>query len=303
MRWIRNLRNLAAALIVSMAVPAMAAPFTLGETTFPRGVDAFPDQVTCLNADEPCGAPILFSELPFLSFISPASTLEADHVLDGAYTDLTDEDNLRLDYPVPIANQPGPDLYLAQARYIASDLALFAPSINDFGIKFDNAPNTWHTIAADQFVEDAVLPAQSIVFTDGGALEGAAFEVWFNLVELSDFGFAPSASITGLNIRGTNNPANDTAALDVVAVTNLNVVPDPSSLTLLVLGGTQLTNRRRKHWLRGDREIKIPVSDTRPFGTPGEHKNTKNCSDPARLESGPIGAHFQSTVPSFEFRK
>ncbi len=74
-------------------------------------------------------------------------------------------------------------------------------------------------------------------FSDGSSPDQSFYELFFTTIDLTDFGYAPGASINGFDIRGANVPSSpDNAALDVVGVGILNVVPEPSAIWLLLIG-------------------------------------------------------------------
>lgn len=201
------------------APPASRA---IGETTLALGDHAFAYRAECVAASG-CPLDIGFNGgPPLFPFLGTTGGLTFEYTLGSIVADMNDEHDWRLDYPVPIVNEPGPDLYLAQAEFVG-ELGLFdTEGIQDFSLHFDNAPG-WHTVPATQFVEDQAFGPHTVYWTDGGPLESDAYYLWYAVIDLTDYGYAPGESLTGLNVRGPAVPDwPDTVGLDVVTVASLN---------------------------------------------------------------------------------
>lgn len=169
---------------------------------------------------------------PLISPVSPAAALRG-HRLDLVALDLDDGDEMQLSLPVPVANLPGDDLYLAQALF-SSELG-DAQGINHLEIRL-GASATWHSISLTRFTEDDSVLA-FVTYSDP-ELKQDAYYPWMTALDLSDYGFAPDATIAQVVIRGSVNLGS--SGLDLAVVGNLNApapaVPSlsPSGIATLV---------------------------------------------------------------------
>lgn len=202
-------------------------PISIGEVTLPLGPLAFPRQVQCLSPVGACGGHYYYFEpVPPYRQLGWGNSLYGENLGEAVFADASDQDDLRLVFPVPVRNQPGPDLYLAQAEFLSGQLGLIDGGLHPFSIRF-RGEASWHTLAPDQFQVDLVEPLHGIVTSDavGGQLVGSLYATWYHLLDLSDYGFGPSDCVHELNIRGPAVPSwPETAGLDVVAVASLNSV-------------------------------------------------------------------------------
>jgi hypothetical protein len=207
-----------------LVLPAPVS-ITVGEVTLPLGEAAFPSSAACLDP-EGCGAEILYlGGPPLFPFRSVTDAFSPEHILDVVAVDLDDADVFRLDFPTPIENQPGPDLYLAQARFVA-DLAFGDPEgINDFDVRL--SASTWRTVVASRFRRDEVVPAATIWYGDP-EIKSDAYRLWFAFVDLDELGVLPG----------------ETARVEVVAVASLN---ETGPRTLLARGEAFPELRSRPH--------------------------------------------------------
>jgi len=235
----RMKRLLSFLLIAIFAIPAMGQAVTFGMTEFPLGEDAFPNASECLDPTG-CGSSdniLVDATNPLLPQVSAASAL-IGHRLDLVTIDLDELDEIRLQFPVPIVNQPGPDAYVAQALFIGTlDGLGDAQGINDVGIRFGGSP-TWHDLPLADFAGDLGLLGPVYVTYADPELKQDAYAVqerpapqpplaglWFIKPDLSDFGFAPDTEIQEVVIRGSSNLAG--SGLDVAIVGNLNSSGSP----------------------------------------------------------------------------
>lgn len=223
------------ALLMTQTVNASAT--SVGSTDLPLGEAAFATTATCQDNDG-CGASITYlSAPPDLTILSVNSGLTAAHILDVVATDLFLDDVFRLQFSQPIRNEPGSDLYLAQAKFLGQTL-MDAVGVNEFGLSFDNG-STWSTVPATDFAEDMTLGPETVWFGDPDAMSDA-YTLWFAAIDLSDLGLAADLAIDRLDIRGVPRPGGrGTEGLDVVTVASLNrpmvaPIPLPATLPLLL---------------------------------------------------------------------
>jgi hypothetical protein len=208
-----------AILLVCSAVPAIGQPIDVGQTSFPLGELAFPDGSACLDPTG-CGSEdfsVHDSTHPLKPPVSPAAAL-LGHRLDLVALDLDGTDEMQLSFPVPIANLPGDDLYVAQALFIG-ELG-DAQGINDLEIRF-GATATWHVVSLTTFVEDESVLV-FVTYSDP-ELKQDAYYPRIATLDLSDFGFAAGATVQQLVIRGSVNLGS--SGLDLAVVGNLNEAP------------------------------------------------------------------------------
>lgn len=222
--------------LMLIASPAAAAPVTIGGTVFPLGEAAFPTGSTCLTP--PCGGEVPLQDAN-RNPVPPEAAL-LGHDLSLVVFDMDDTDEFRLTFSQPIVNLPGDDLYLAQADFITGGVDI-EDGIHDMQVRFDNSA-TWHTLgSAAEFGQDPLAGAPIVNFADPEP-KSAGYSLWFTKQDLSDFGYAPGESISGLELRG---PAG--GGLDAVMAGNLSI-PEPGSCAMLgagILGLTIARSRRR----------------------------------------------------------
>jgi hypothetical protein len=202
--------RLSALWIVLVGQGAAAAAIWIGPTQFQLGTEAFPNAVVQTAGDPP--API--------GGVSATAGLTGADIDTGAFN-LTSSQEFELFFPVPIVNQPGDDIYLTDGRFSSDSLQLEL----DMGTGFA-------MIEATSFFDTGV---HSVVRNTT-----ISFDLFAATVDMSDFGFAPGASITSLRIRGVDQS-------DPIVIGNLNV-PEPSSALLLAFGiaGLALHSRAQR---------------------------------------------------------
>jgi len=222
--------------VMLIASPAAAAPVTIGGTMFPLGEAAFPSGSTCLTP--PCGGEVPLHDASW-NPVPPEDAL-LGHDLSLVVIDMDDADEFQLTFAQPIVNLPGEDLYLAQAEFVTGGVDL-EDGIHDMQVRFDDSP-TWHTLGSAQFSQDPLAGGLIVNFADPEP-KSAGYSLWFTKQDLSDFGFAPGESISGLDLRG----ATGGGGLDAVLAGNL-VIPEPGTSALLGAGilGLALARRRRR---------------------------------------------------------
>jgi hypothetical protein len=201
-------------LTILLAPPAGAEVIAIGETALPRGMNALPDRVECL--EPPCTDHVFWSWADSRYF-SPELALTGPYLLEGPYTDL--DGVIRLEFDTPLRNQDGPDLYIGQADYIGGDLAFGAVPVNELELAFDGGP--FHHVSASGYVLDP-LPARIVTHSDGGALEQSAYLLRYRTFDLADFGYGPGEPVTTLEIRGQSPTTIDEDGPDIAAVASLS---------------------------------------------------------------------------------
>ena len=190
----RQITILSAILVCTIGAAEVAA-VTIGGTTFPLGINAFPNLVVQLNGSPP----------QEFGGVSATDGLTGADIDTGAFN-LNSGQIFELFFPVPIVNLPGDDVYLTDGRFSDDPLALSVSMGGGFT-----------TIAAGSFFDTGVDSTIRNTNFD--------FDLFAVTVDLSDFGIAPNASISSLKIRGESQS-------DPIVVGNLNKVPEPSSVVL-----------------------------------------------------------------------
>jgi hypothetical protein len=202
--------------------PVAAQPVTIGATQFPHGEDAFPDAAACVTVETGCGGNKLLLGPPpgYIPVSFPNALL--GHRLDLVALDIDNNDEILLEFPIPILNRPGPDIYLGQAQFTPGG------GLDGFGeikpvdvqVRFDPA-GAWHTVARTGFMVDAsVHYVMRTVFYGDPEIKSDTYTLWMIHLDLSDLGFAPDQGITQLRIRGGLG-----AKADLVLVGSLNARP------------------------------------------------------------------------------
>jgi hypothetical protein len=129
--------------------------------------------------------------------------------------EIDNNDEIRLGFPIPITNEPGDDIYIAQAEFL-SDLAdPVGTKPVDVQVRFSDT-GVWQTISRTGFVRDSTVGTPTIYYSDP-EIKSDAYRLWFQKLDLSNFGFAPGKTINEIRIRGGVGPT-----LDAVVVGNLN---------------------------------------------------------------------------------
>ena len=214
-------------LLLTTAPAGLAQATQLGGTTLPLGDDAYPSVVECLTVNGICGDGISpNSGPPQYEFFGTLQTLLATHPLDGILVDVDVDQHLRLQFTIPIENQPGPDVYLGQAWFFGNDLGLGAADVNGFDVSLDG--NAWSPVAASRFARDDVAGTNPFYYTDGGPVEGAAFDLWFAFMDLGELGLAAGQQTSELHLRAREVGTQEDEKLDIVAVVSLNEPCAPS---------------------------------------------------------------------------
>lgn len=209
--------------IVILIVTALVMPqhanadvVFVGETAFQLGDNAFPNMSQCLDPTGCGNEDILVVDLtqPLFPPVSPATALRG-HRLDLITIDLDDADIMRLEFPIPIQNQPGEDFYLGQS-FILQDFS-DAQGINNVELRFDGSP-LWQSAALlDHVHDDTIVP---IVTYADPELKQFAYNLWYTKLDLSNYGFADGQTVAQIDVRGTLNSGN--SWLDLAIVGNLN---------------------------------------------------------------------------------
>jgi hypothetical protein len=210
-------------LIVSMAMllldPARAtAQVTVGETTFPLGLSAFPSDSQCLGPGD-CIDDLMLLDWS-LHFVAPRQALLGLR-LDVVAIDIEEQDLFRLTFSRPIRNQLGEDLYLGQACFLASPLG---DGVHDVEVRAvqDGVPGAWARVAAGEFHMDLLLPAQTVYYADP-EIKSNAYVLWLARIDLERLGVAPGDSSAQIELRGTQDVGS--GKLDAKLVGNLNEPP------------------------------------------------------------------------------
>ena len=205
------MRILLTAVVVLLAInSASAGSIFIGTTEFEWGENAFPYLVT-----QEAG--------PTNSY---AGILGTDgltgHDLDTGAFNLDSGDIFELNFPVPIVNQVGADIYFTDSRFSTDAL--------DIDISLGGS---YYTIQASAFTDTGV---DSVIRNTN-----LGFDLFAAEIDMSDFGFALGESISVLRIRGVSQS-------DPIVIGNLNsanVVPLPGAVWLgLGLLGTLGAVRR-----------------------------------------------------------
>ena len=205
------MRILLTAVVVLLAInSASAGSIFIGTTEFESGENAFPYLVT-----QEAG--------PTNSY---AGILGTDgltgHDLDTGAFNLDSGDIFELNFPVPIVNQVGADIYFTDSRFSTDAL--------DIDISLGGS---YYTIQASAFTDTGV---DSVIRNTN-----LGFDLFAAEIDMSDFGFALGESISVLRIRGVSQS-------DPIVIGNLNsanVVPLPGAVWLgLGLLGTLGAVRR-----------------------------------------------------------
>lgn len=227
------IKNVLLPLLCSLCVPAFAQTLSIGETDFPLGSDAFPNAASCLDPTG-CGSSdnqLIDASDPLFPAVATERALVGQR-LDLVTLDLDANDVIELDFPVPIVNQPGDDIYIAQALFInALDGLGDAQGINDIAVQVGDS-GSFTTIPLMGFTPDMTMTGPVVVTYADPELKQDAYGVqdrtpqpplaglWYVTLDLSDFGYAADAGISRLALRGSTNLAG--SGLDAIAVGNLN---------------------------------------------------------------------------------
>lgn len=221
---------MAVILLLGPAARAMGQPIDVGQTSFPLGLAAFPDASECLDPTG-CGSEDLVvhdSTLPPIPPVSPAAALRG-HRLHLVALDLDGADAIRLEFPRPIANQAGDDLYIGQAMFLTQ--LGDAQGINELEVRLGESM-IWHGIDLLRFTrDDSVTPV--VTFSDP-ELKQDAYQLWITRLDLSEFGLAAGATIDRVFVRGTINLGG--SGLDLAVLGNLNAGPAVPALPALGMG-------------------------------------------------------------------
>ncbi len=212
------------------ATCALGAPaaVTIGDTTLPHGMDAFPDTVECLNLDDGCGGGISpLTGPPNYQFIGSYTGILGTRLLESILCEVRQSGELRMTFDVPVVNRPGPDIYIAQAHFVAGELTQFdSYGINDVDLALD-ATTTWTTVPATAFAADSSLGILPFWYIED-EIRNAYYELHYATVDLDTLGVAANASINTLLVRGPDLPEwPETIGLDIVTIANLNPIDCP----------------------------------------------------------------------------
>ena len=174
----------------------------VGQTAFSLGENAFPTNSACLDPTG-CGNEDFlvrdFSD-PFFSPVSAARCLRGNE-LKFVALDLDDADEICSQFPAPIENQPGDDIYIGQAVFFG-DLGN-SPGLNIAEVRFGDSL-VWHAIASTQFtLDDSVTPI--VTYSDSEVKQDAS-RLYYTTQDFTDFGFSsgqpsPRSSSVGRLLR------------------------------------------------------------------------------------------------------
>lgn len=229
-----------------VALPSAGArAVTIGSTVFPLGELAFPDATACLDPGG-CSGEVLVVDASF-DPIAPAQAL-LGHELGLVAVDLGREDVLQIRFPAPLRDQPGPDLFLAQAQFVG-DLA--SPDVcggsgpagvHDAEIRLDGGA-AWQAIPCSAFSEDAAAGFSTVFYADP-EIKSDAYRLWIATVDLAALGMAPDTAIAGFDLRGPEG-----GGLDAAITGSLNV-PEAGPTLLLGLALGSLAAIHQSRWSR-----------------------------------------------------
>ena len=121
-------------------------------------------------------------------------------------------------YGTAITNGPGADLGIVSARYSVSDT--FNLAVSTDGINFSGSVGYGPALAVSTGV------TKSYFYGGGGPYDAVLF---VTTVDLADFGLAPGATISAVEITGFPEA-------DLIRVAGLAPVPEPASTVLLFSG-------------------------------------------------------------------
>lgn len=194
-----------------LASQALAAPITIGGTTFAGGLADFPASVTVIS-----GSTQEFGGIGCAEGLTGAE-------LDTGCFNMSRLDVVRLDYGRSFSNGVGADIYFTDSRFSTDAL--------DFSL--DGA--TFFTIPANGFSDTGV---NSAIRNDG-----QQFDLFAALIDLSSYGFAAGGSYSSIWLRGVD----ESDPIVVGLLDGTTAVPLPATLPLLVagLGALGLVRRRR----------------------------------------------------------
>ncbi len=216
--------------LVAAACAGAAASIDVGETTVPLGEDAFATIVQCLNTGEPCGGLISpNSGPPDYQPLGVFNSLRASNILDAVFVDVDENDTIGLIFPVPIYNNPGEDLYLAQAFFLGNGLGFGSADINGFMLSADDGA-TWYHVPPSAFVPDSIETAVPFWYFDDGPAKAEAYDLWYARVDLGLLGVAAGNATSVLWISAADVGVQPDEKLDIVTIANLNVPLCPADL-------------------------------------------------------------------------
>lgn len=198
----------------SLPTPALGA-VTIGGQAFPHGENAFPSASTCLDPTGCGGEDNVVHDFthPLIPPVSPANAL-LGHRLDLVALDLDEFDEIELELPRPLRNQPGADLYLAQAWFLTG--LADAQGLNDLDVSLDDGP--WCAIALTEFAEDTAVSPPIVTYSDP-ELKQDAYRLWFVTLDISECGVAEKTLVERVTVRGSVNLGN--SGLDLAIVGSL----------------------------------------------------------------------------------
>jgi hypothetical protein len=208
MRWL-------AALAALLCAPsAYGQAVVIGSNVFLRGEAAFPSDGTCLAADGCPGGPFLLD-----ANFQPVSREHAliGHELGLVAIDLDANDEIRLDFDLPILNLGGGELYLAQAKFLTTLGDPTGPGINDVALRPAGVA-TWCTISLTQFVLDSSAGTPTVYYSDP-EIKSDAYQLFYARADLSGCGVSSGGAVDWIDVRGTGGGSSK---LDLAVVGNLN---------------------------------------------------------------------------------